>query len=201
MVCDRHDRRRQTLSGPPQAVWSSFAFRRRRAILMRPMTISMRGPPCAAGADSRIPRDEAQGARGGRGVGRRTPLREFPHVDDLARGGVFRLDSYDDHEGINRGAGSEICIRGLADRSRGRRHSRASLCSIRRNPTAPRANQWIRAAFWRSDGSRRFLSMTASPASIDGPWRTSSPIRRAETPMSHERLNRRLRRQTPAISS
>ncbi|TLG77585.1 GDP-L-fucose synthase [Methylocystis sp. B8] len=44
-----------------------------------------------------------------------TPLREFLHVDDLARGVVFCLDNYDDYEHINCGAGSEISIRGLAE--------------------------------------------------------------------------------------
>ena len=44
-----------------------------------------------------------------------TPLREFLHVDDLARGVVFCLDNYDEYEHINCGAGSEISIRGLAE--------------------------------------------------------------------------------------
>ncbi|HEY8066130.1 MAG TPA: GDP-L-fucose synthase [Methylosinus sp.] len=44
-----------------------------------------------------------------------TPLREFLHVDDLARGVVFCLDNYDGYEHINCGAGSEITIRGLAE--------------------------------------------------------------------------------------
>ena len=44
-----------------------------------------------------------------------TPLREFLHVDDLARGVVFCLDNYDAYEHINCGAGSEISIRGLAE--------------------------------------------------------------------------------------
>jgi GDP-L-fucose synthase len=44
-----------------------------------------------------------------------TPLREFLHVDDLARGVVFCLDNYDDDVHINCGAGSEISIRGLAE--------------------------------------------------------------------------------------
>jgi len=44
-----------------------------------------------------------------------TPLREFLHVDDLARGVVFCLDNYDEFEHINCGAGSEISIRGLAE--------------------------------------------------------------------------------------
>jgi GDP-L-fucose synthase len=44
-----------------------------------------------------------------------TPLREFLHVDDLARGVVFCLQNYDGYEHINCGAGSEISIRGLAE--------------------------------------------------------------------------------------
>ena len=44
-----------------------------------------------------------------------TPLREFLHVDDLARGVVFCLDNYDEYEHINCGAGSETTIRGLAE--------------------------------------------------------------------------------------
>jgi GDP-L-fucose synthase len=45
-----------------------------------------------------------------------TPLREFLHVDDLARAVVFCLDRYDEYEHINCGAGSEISIRDLAAR-------------------------------------------------------------------------------------
>jgi GDP-L-fucose synthase len=44
-----------------------------------------------------------------------TPLREFMHVDDLARALGFCLDHYDEYEHINCGAGSEISIAGLAD--------------------------------------------------------------------------------------
>lgn len=43
-----------------------------------------------------------------------TPLREFLHVDDLARGVVFCLDNYDGYDHINCGAGSEISIADLA---------------------------------------------------------------------------------------
>lgn len=43
------------------------------------------------------------------------PLREFLHVDDLARGVVFCLDKYDEYDHINCGAGDEISIRGLAE--------------------------------------------------------------------------------------
>ncbi|PPD41677.1 MAG: GDP-fucose synthetase [Methylocystis sp.] len=43
------------------------------------------------------------------------PLREFLHVDDLARGVIFCLDNYDEDTHINCGAGSEISIRGLAE--------------------------------------------------------------------------------------
>jgi GDP-L-fucose synthase len=44
-----------------------------------------------------------------------TPLREFLHVDDLARGVVFCLDHYDEYDHINCGAGSEVSIRVLAE--------------------------------------------------------------------------------------
>jgi len=42
------------------------------------------------------------------------PLREFLHVDDLARGVITCLDKYDGHEHINCGAGAEISILELA---------------------------------------------------------------------------------------
>ena len=44
-----------------------------------------------------------------------TPLREFLHVDDLARAVVFLLDKYDGYEHINCGAGSDVSIATLAD--------------------------------------------------------------------------------------
>lgn len=44
-----------------------------------------------------------------------TPLREFLHVDDLARGVVYCLDNYDEYQHINCGAGSDITIRELAE--------------------------------------------------------------------------------------
>lgn len=44
-----------------------------------------------------------------------TPLREFLHVDDLARGVVFCLDNYNEYEHINCGAGTEISIKSLAE--------------------------------------------------------------------------------------
>src|SRR5579859_175953 len=43
------------------------------------------------------------------------PLREFLHVDDLARAIVFLLDKYDGYEHINCGAGGDISIAELAD--------------------------------------------------------------------------------------
>jgi GDP-L-fucose synthase len=42
------------------------------------------------------------------------PLREFLHVDDLARGVTYCLDNYDEYTHINCGAGSEISIKDLA---------------------------------------------------------------------------------------
>jgi GDP-L-fucose synthase len=44
-----------------------------------------------------------------------TPLREFLHVDDLARGVVFCMDHYDEYEHINCGAGSDVSIAELAE--------------------------------------------------------------------------------------
>jgi GDP-L-fucose synthase len=44
-----------------------------------------------------------------------TPLREFLHVDDLARAVVFCLDNYDGYQHINCGAGSDISICELAE--------------------------------------------------------------------------------------
>jgi GDP-L-fucose synthase len=43
------------------------------------------------------------------------PLREFLHVDDLARACLFLLENYDDPSPINVGTGSEISIRELAE--------------------------------------------------------------------------------------
>lgn len=44
-----------------------------------------------------------------------SPLREFLHVDDLAKGVVYCHDHYDEYEHINCGAGSEVSIRDLAE--------------------------------------------------------------------------------------
>ena len=43
-----------------------------------------------------------------------TPRREFLHVDDLASASVFLMQSYEDPEVINVGAGDDISIRDLA---------------------------------------------------------------------------------------
>jgi len=43
------------------------------------------------------------------------PLREFLHVDDLARAVAFLLDKYDSYEHINCGAGSDVSIAALAE--------------------------------------------------------------------------------------
>jgi GDP-L-fucose synthase len=43
------------------------------------------------------------------------PLREFLHVDDLARGAAFCLDHYDGYDHINCGAGSDVAVADLAD--------------------------------------------------------------------------------------
>ena len=47
------------------------------------------------------------------GTGR--PLREFLHVDDLARGVVYCLDHFDGYEHINCGAGFEVSIAEIAE--------------------------------------------------------------------------------------
>jgi GDP-L-fucose synthase len=44
------------------------------------------------------------------------PLREFLHVDDLAKAILTCLESYDSPEHINIGSGSEISIKDLADK-------------------------------------------------------------------------------------
>jgi GDP-L-fucose synthase len=44
-----------------------------------------------------------------------TPLREFLHVDDLARACVFLMENYSEEQFINVGSGSELSIRQLAE--------------------------------------------------------------------------------------
>lgn len=43
-----------------------------------------------------------------------TPLREFLHVDDLAKALILMLETYEGHDPVNIGSGSEISIAGLA---------------------------------------------------------------------------------------
>lgn len=43
------------------------------------------------------------------------PLREFLHVDDMADGCVFLMESYDGEEHVNIGTGKEVTIRELAE--------------------------------------------------------------------------------------
>ena len=45
-----------------------------------------------------------------------TPLREFLHVDDLAKAIVLCMDKYDDSRQINIGSGQEVSIKDLADK-------------------------------------------------------------------------------------
>jgi GDP-L-fucose synthase len=45
-----------------------------------------------------------------------SPLREFLHVDDLAKAVVLCIDKYDDSNQINVGSGQEISIKDLADK-------------------------------------------------------------------------------------
>lgn len=44
-----------------------------------------------------------------------TPMREFLHVEDLAKASVFLLENYDSPETINIGVGEDISIRNLAE--------------------------------------------------------------------------------------
>jgi GDP-L-fucose synthase len=56
--------------------------------------------------------------RGARSVviwGSGSPLREFLHVDDLARACLFLMKKYDDAEHINVGTGEDLTIRALAE--------------------------------------------------------------------------------------
>ena len=45
-----------------------------------------------------------------------SPLREFLHVDDLAKAVVLCMDKYDDSKQINIGSGHEVSIKELADK-------------------------------------------------------------------------------------
>jgi len=45
-----------------------------------------------------------------------SPLREFLHVDDLAKAVVLCMDKYDDSKQINIGSGHEVSIKDLADK-------------------------------------------------------------------------------------
>jgi GDP-L-fucose synthase len=45
-----------------------------------------------------------------------TPLREFLHVDDLAKAIVLCMDKFDDSKQINIGSGQEVSIKDLADK-------------------------------------------------------------------------------------
>jgi GDP-L-fucose synthase len=45
-----------------------------------------------------------------------SPLREFLHVDDLAKAVVLCMDKYDDAKQINIGSGQEVSIKDLADK-------------------------------------------------------------------------------------
>ena len=48
-----------------------------------------------------------------------TPLREFLHVDDLAKAVVLCMDKYDDSKQINVGSGHEVSIKDLATKISG----------------------------------------------------------------------------------
>jgi GDP-L-fucose synthase len=58
--------------------------------------------------------------RSGSGIvtlwGSGSPLREFLHVDDLAKAVVLCMDKYDDSKQINIGSGQEVSIKDLADK-------------------------------------------------------------------------------------
>jgi GDP-L-fucose synthase len=61
---------------------------------------------------------EAKRSDGGKVTlwGSGTPLREFLHVDDLAKAIVLCMDKYDDSKQINIGSGQEVSIKDLADK-------------------------------------------------------------------------------------
>ena len=62
------------------------------------------------------------------------PLREFLHVDDLARAALFLLDLADPPDWVNAGSGEEFSIRELAERIRDATGCQAGL---RFDPTMP----------------------------------------------------------------
>src|SRR5262245_1558540 len=70
---------------------------------------------------------KVQGVRHVRIWGSGAPLREFLHVDDLARACVFLLDHYDEDRHINVGTGEEVSIRTLAETIRDVVHPNAEL--------------------------------------------------------------------------
>ena len=61
---------------------------------------------------------EAKRSGGGKVTlwGSGSPLREFLHVDDLAKAVVLCMDKYDDSKQINVGSGQEVSIKDLADK-------------------------------------------------------------------------------------
>ena len=70
---------------------------------------------------------KVQGARHVTIWGSGAPLREFLHVDDLARACVFLMDHYDGDPHINIGTGEEVSIRTLAETIRDVVHPNAEL--------------------------------------------------------------------------
>ncbi len=83
------------------------------------------------------------------------PLREFLHVDDLAKGAVFCLDHYDEYEHINCGAGFDVTIREVAETiARVVGYEGALVFDTSKPDGAPRKfmdSQRIRALGWKPE--------------------------------------------------
>lgn len=114
MVRDRQDRRHQALSDLPQAAWSALHFRDavqsiRPARQFRPDESHVLPALIRKFHEAKASRQREVTVWG---TGK--PLREFLHVDDLARGVVFCLDNYDEYGHINCGSGEEVSIGALA---------------------------------------------------------------------------------------
>ena len=142
-------------------------------------------------------------SRGARRSWRGSPARirwNFLYVDDLARGVVFRLNNRDEYEHINRGVGSEISIHGFAASvARATGFLGQIVVDAAKPGGAPR--QPMDSSRTPALGWKPEIALDDGVADAYRWLLENSPMRRATARMSHERLNKRLCRQTPAISS